>query len=113
MAELYLKFKSHFDEESGVKTPTNFKSFTSLTSINSENYDARNDDIHSSIEDTSSCETPIHKSFSSSPIDDVSFISGHTENQASVSYLTKVFRCLYINKIIINFIQSKIIKGRN
>ena len=95
MEELYLKFKTHFDEERGVKTPTNFKSFTSLTSIGSEIYDARNDDVHSSIEDTSSCATPIHKSFSSSPIDDVSIISGHTGNDASISYLAKVIGFLY------------------
>ena len=102
MTELYLKLKTHVDEESGVKTPTNFKTFTSLTSINSENFDAGNDDIHSSIEDTSCCETPVHRSFSSSPIDNVSFISNRTENQ--VSYLTKVFGfCMFINKIIINY----------
>ena len=95
--ELYIRLMDCLEEEDGVKTPTNFKSFESLTSAYSQGYDERDEDTHFNTEYAGYFETPNIKSFSPSPNDEVSLISTHTEGPPSSSELTKVSISLSIN----------------
>ena len=92
ISELYLQFKTYFDEECGIKTPTNFKSFESLTSVGSGGYEnGRSEEIQPGMEDVGSCETPVYNSFISSPMnDEVSIFSNYTESQSTSSDVLKV-----------------------
>ena len=57
----------------------NINASVSLASITSDTYTAKNEEYEEAnnasliADDNSSCETPVHKSFASSPTDDVSF----------------------------------------
>ena len=92
ISDLHQQTKSYLDEEGGVTTPTNIKSFESLTSVSSDhqNYN-RNGDRRSSLEDVEeSCQTPVHNSLTVSPSEEISFISTKSEHQPSSSDIIKV-----------------------
>ena len=79
MAGLYKKIRSLLDEDNGVCTPTNINPSVSLASITSDTYTAKNEEYEEAnnasliADDNSSSDTPVHKSFASSPTDDISF----------------------------------------
>ena len=97
MAELYTGLMECLEEEDGVKTPTNFKSFEPLTNAYSDGYDERDEEAHYNTEYTGYYETPNIERFPLLPNDEVSSISTYTECPPSSSELTKVSISLRIN----------------
>ena len=92
ISDLYQQIKTYLDEEGGITTPTNIKSFESLTSVSSnQQNDNRNGNSQSSLEDAEeSCQTPVHNSLTVSPNEEISFISTKSEHQSSLSNIIKV-----------------------
>ena len=90
IVELYTSLMEYLEEQDGVKTPTNIKSFESLTSAYSDGYDEKDEDTHYNTEYTAHFETSNIKSVPVSPNDEVSFISTYTQCPQSSSELTKV-----------------------
>ena len=94
ISDLYQQIKTYLDEEGGITTPTNIKSFESLTSVSSnQQNDHRNGNSQSSLEDAEeSCQTPVHNSLTVSPNEEISFISTKSEHHSSLSNIIKVRR---------------------
>ena len=80
----------YLEEENGVKTPTNFKSFESLTSAYTDGYDDRDENTHNNTEYAGYLEMANIKGFPPRANDEVSFISTYTECPSPSSELTKV-----------------------
>ena len=92
ISDLYQQIKTYLDEEGGITTPTNIKSFESLTSVSSnQQNDNRNGNSQSSLEELEdSCQTPVHNSLTVSPNEEISFISTKSEHHSSLSNIIKV-----------------------
>ena len=92
ISDLYQQIKTYLDEEGGITTPTNIKSFESLTSVSSnQQNDNRNGNSPSSLEELEdSCQTPVHNSLTVSPNEEISFVSTKSEHQSSLSNIIKV-----------------------
>ena len=85
ISDLHQQFKTHLDEEGGITTPTNIKSFESLPTISPHQENERkNGDRRFSLEGSEeSCGTPVQNSLTVSPSEDMALTSTKLERSSN------------------------------
>ena len=104
ISDLHLQFKRYVEEEGGITTPTNIKSFGSLTSVQSHQQNEKiNGSRRSSLEEVEgSCSTPVQNSVTLSPSEGISVLPNKLESSSNftkVNHFTLL--CIDLQKIVI------------
>ena len=103
ISDLHLQFKRYVEEEGGITTPTNIKSFGSMTSIQSQQQNEKiNGSRRSSSEEVEgSCTTPVQNSLTLSPSEGISLLSNKLESSSNFTKVSHfIWLCIDVQKMI-------------